>query len=155
MDIREYIVRSKEQRASIVKTAGEIVRNSARITGRSCEEIGFSASRFRMFEEKVEDEIRKVFYPHLAKGNRKVEDFEKRSSNEKLIKAYSIGFPISPIKKKLIRRQENSRLVKKKPLHSKCNSFDIKCLFAPILGSTSSRKSRVFSKSPATHYKNL
>lgn len=149
MELREYLCRSKEQRAQIVKTAEDVVRKSARDKDGSGLEHGPSAYRFKIFEEQVQEEIKKVFYPHLAQRSRNEVKRDKGSSNEKLIKAYSIGFPTSPHKKSS-KRAPMDRLTKRKALHSKCSSFDIKSLFTPILSSASSRKSRVFIRSPGT-----
>ena len=148
MEIREYLQRSKAQRAQIVKSAEDVVRKSARLQDGCNLENGPSPYKFKIFEDRVQEEIKKVFYPHLAQRSRQEEKREKGSSNGRLVKAYSIGIPTSP--KKKLKGPAIDRLVKRKALHSKCSSFDIKCLFTPILSSASSRKSRVFIRSPAT-----
>jgi hypothetical protein len=145
VDIREYLERTREQRARIVKTAQMVVRRQE-AENELVDGFRFSPEKFKIFENKVQDDLKQVFYPKIEAVKKR--KFRKFLPKEMMVKAYSQG--IRPEGRGLKKKNVEERVKRNLGIHERGVSFDIKCLFTPVLSSVSSKKSRNFSRSSVT-----
>lgn len=145
MEIAEYLEKSREKRTEILKTAEKLIRQS-KAAPESNEKnsnynIGPTAQKFKEYESQVNDRIKKLFNPSFDFAP--LAPLHLHKSKELLVRVYSNHFG-EQVKKKSKTRATNSRLTKSR--HQRNCSFDIKCLFTPILSSSTNKRSGLASR---------
>lgn len=151
MEIAEYLAKSKEKRSEMVKTAEKFLRKS-KGSIEKCDDynsdcLGPTPLKFKEYEFQVNERVKKFFNPSLESVP--LSRFRYQKSKEMLVRVYSNKLGEQEKKKYLLLKSEKNKEREARilvPRHNKHSSFDIKCLFTPILSLCSNKKSRLASR---------
>ena len=151
MEIAEYLAKSKEKRSEMIKTAEKFLRKSkASLEGseeNSSDNFGPTPQKFKEYEFRVNERVKKMFNPSLECAP--LSRFKYQKSKEMLVRVYSNKLGEHEQKKYILQKNVKNKEREPKalvPRHSKHGSFNIKCLFTPILSSSPAKRSRLASR---------